>query len=44
LVVRFDKARRCWLVSDPEGRLIKELPASELTRERILALAVSRRR
>jgi hypothetical protein len=44
LVVQFDEARRCWLVSDPGGGLIKQLPASELTRERILALAVSRRR
>ena len=44
LVVRFDEATRCWLVSDSGGGLIKQLPASELTRERILALAVSRRR
>ncbi len=44
LVVRFDAATRCWLVSDPGGKLIKELPASQLTRKRILKLAVSRRR
>ena len=43
LVVRFDASARCWLVSDPGGELIKQLPARELTRERILALAVSRR-
>jgi hypothetical protein len=44
LVVRFDASSRCWLVSDADGGLIKQLPANELTRERILALAVSRRR
>jgi hypothetical protein len=44
LVVRFDASSRCWLVSDQGGSLIKRLPASELTRERIMALAVSRRR
>jgi hypothetical protein len=44
LVVRFDVSSRCWLVSNSEGELIKQVPASELTRERILALAVSRRR
>ena len=42
--MRFDEAKRCWSVFDQGGGLIKELPARELTRERILALAVSRRR
>ena len=44
LVVRLDATDRHWLVSAPGGELIKRLPARELTRERILALAVSRRR
>jgi hypothetical protein len=44
LIVRFDAPSRCWSVSSPQGELIKRLPANELTRERILALAVSRRR
>ena len=44
LVVRFDEAKRCWSVFDQGGGLIKELSARELTRERILGLAVSRRR
>jgi hypothetical protein len=44
VVLRFDAPSRCWLVSGPRGELIKRLPATELTRERILALAVSRRR
>ena len=44
LVVRFDTSSRCWLVSNAKGEVVKQLPATELTRERILALAVSRRR
>jgi hypothetical protein len=44
LVVRLDATDRNWLVSAAGGELIKRLPARELTRERILALAVSRRR
>jgi hypothetical protein len=44
LVVRFDASSRCWLVSNQEGEMVKQLPATELTRERIIALAVSRRR
>jgi hypothetical protein len=32
------------LVSSPDGEQVKRVPASELTHERILALAVSRRR
>jgi hypothetical protein len=44
LVVRFDATTRCWLISDRDGETVKRLPASELTRERIMALAVSRRR
>jgi hypothetical protein len=44
LVVRFDVPARHWLVYDADGDLIGRLPAIELTRERILALQVSRRR
>jgi hypothetical protein len=44
MVVRFDASSRCWLVSSPEGEVVKQMPAEELTRERIRALAVSRRR
>jgi len=44
MAVRFDAAARCWAVSDPNGEEVKRLPAEELTRERIMALAVSRRR
>ena len=43
-VVRFDAATRCWLVLQADGESIRRLPAIELTRERILALQVSRRR
>jgi hypothetical protein len=44
VVLRFEASSRRWMVSDRDGELIKPLPVSELTRERILALAVSRRR
>jgi hypothetical protein len=42
--LRFEASSRCWMVSNQDGELIKPIPASELTRERIMALAVSRRR
>jgi hypothetical protein len=44
VVMRFDMSSRLWVVSDPDGEEVKRLPAKELTRERIIALAVSRRR
>jgi hypothetical protein len=44
VVMRFDASSRCWVVSDQDGNVIKQLTATELTRERIMALAVSRRR
>jgi hypothetical protein len=44
LVVRFDAASRCCLASDQGDGLIKRLPANDVTRERIMALAVSRLR
>ena len=44
LVVRFDAPSRCWLVCNQNGELVKQFPANERTRERIIALAVSRRR
>jgi hypothetical protein len=44
MAVPFDAAARCWSVSDPNGAEVKRLPAEELTRKRIMAFAVSRRR
>jgi hypothetical protein len=44
VVVRFDASSRYWVVSNQDGDVVKQLPAKELTRERIMALAVSRRR
>jgi hypothetical protein len=44
VALRFEAPSRCWMVSNQAGELIKQIPASELTRERIMALAVSRRR
>lgn len=44
VVLRFDAARRLWWVSEPDETPLKELPATELTRESIRTLSVSRRR
>jgi hypothetical protein len=44
LVVRFDARSWCWSVSNQNGDLVKQFPANELTRDRIIALNVSRRR
>jgi hypothetical protein len=44
VVLRFEASSRRWMVSGRDGELIEQLPVSELTRERILALTVSRRR
>ena len=44
VVVRFDASSRYWVVSNQDGDVVKQLPAKELTREQIMALAVSRRR
>ena len=44
MVLRFEGSSWSWVVSNPAGEMVKQLPAKELTRERILALAVSRRR
>ena len=44
VVVRFDASSRCWVISNQDGEVVKQLPANELTREAIMALAVSRRR
>ncbi len=43
VLLRFEASSRLWVVSDPNGEEIKRLPATELTRGRILAPAVSRR-
>jgi hypothetical protein len=42
--VRFDRSSREWAVTDHQGRELKRLPAEELSRERILALEVGRKR
>lgn len=42
--VIFDKSSRSWIASDHQGRELKNLPAEELSRERILALEVGRNR
>jgi hypothetical protein len=39
-----DPQRRTWLFSDAQGRQLRELPAEQLTRQRIMSLTVSRRR
>jgi hypothetical protein len=44
VVLRFDASSRCSMVSNQAAELLKRIPASELSRERIMALAVSRRR
>src|SRR4051794_36896029 len=44
LGVRFDRSSRSWWISNQQGEVVKQLPAHELTKERIMALAVSRRR
>ena len=42
--VRFDRPSRYWVVSNNQGEELKRLPAEELSRERILALEVGRKR
>jgi hypothetical protein len=42
--VRFEPVERHWVVSDHQGQELKRLAAEELSRERILALSVGRRR
>jgi hypothetical protein len=42
--VRFDTSSRYWIVSDYQGQELKRLPAEELSRERIIALEVGRKR
>ena len=44
VVLRFEASSRCWLVSGPDGGQVKSVPATDLTREGIMALTVSRRR
>jgi hypothetical protein len=44
VVVRFDESSRNWWVFNEVGEVVKHVPAHELTRERIMALAVSRHR
>jgi hypothetical protein len=43
-IVRFDISSGCLIVNDTNGQLLEELPAPELSRERILALDVGHKR
>lgn len=44
VVVRFEAARRSWVVSDSAGKVLVQFVASELSQERILNFAVGRKR
>jgi hypothetical protein len=41
VVVQYDPDGQAWLLSDIEGRLLREVPAPEISRERILAVDIS---
>jgi hypothetical protein len=44
VVVRFDAAKRYWVVADSEASVVAQFLAWELSQERILSLAVGRKR
>jgi hypothetical protein len=44
VVVRFAVARRYWVVADSEDNVVAQFPASELSKRRIMRLAVGRKR
>jgi hypothetical protein len=44
VVVRFDAAKRYWIVADSGGEVLAQFLAWELSQERILSLAVGRKR
>jgi hypothetical protein len=44
VVVRFDAAKRYWVVSDSAGQILAQFLAWELSQERILSFAVGRKR
>jgi hypothetical protein len=39
--VQYDPQQQAWLFADEQGRQLRQLPAPEITRERILALKIS---
>jgi hypothetical protein len=41
VVVQYDPAEQVWLVSDTDGRLVREVAAPEICRERIVAVNIS---
>jgi hypothetical protein len=41
VVVQYDPDGQAWLLSDVEGRLLREVPAPEISRERILAVDIA---
>jgi hypothetical protein len=41
VVVQYDADGQVWLLADPEGRLLREVAAPEICRERILALDIA---
>jgi hypothetical protein len=44
VVVRFDTSTRRWVVADQDGKVVAQFLAWELSRDRILSLAVGRKR
>jgi hypothetical protein len=44
VLVTVDPQRQTWVFSDERGTQVRELPAEQLTRQRILSLTVSKRR
>jgi hypothetical protein len=41
VVIQYDASEQVWLLSDTEGRLLREVAAPEISRERIMALDIS---
>lgn len=41
IVVQYDADGQAWLLADTDGRLLREVPAPEICRERILAVDIS---
>jgi hypothetical protein len=44
MVIRFEAATRCWVVVNGAGEVVAHFLARELTQDRILRLAVGRKR
>jgi hypothetical protein len=43
VLVQYDSLRGTWIFADEKGHLLREVPASEITPERILSLSVSQK-